>query len=160
MKKFYSVPAFLVSLFLCVQSQVFALGTETTSTGLAITCIENGIRVDRFLAYSLGTSNAYVYNDSGSATPSTAGSLGVLSYRVKNLDIDITGLKEAGTTTIGIFTANGTTSIWFTDVEIEYSGTSSSSFPIVENSQFMRIGAKRSGANSATLTVKETYLLK
>lgn len=156
MKKFYSLFAFVASILFCVP--LFAVGTETTSTGLDITYISNGVYVERFRNYSLGTSNAYIYNKYGSSTPSTAGSFNVIEYRKKGLRIDITGLLDAGTTTLGIFHADGTTTTWSTCTEIVYSGTQSASFPISEDPQFQRMGIKRSGTSTATVTLTEIYL--
>mgnify|MGYP001601443957 CR=1 FL=1 len=139
-------------------NNLFAAGTATVN-GMAVTIIPDGsgVSIVPFNGYNLGTSNAYVYNDTGSST-ALAGQYYVLPYRVKNIEINITNLKDAGTTTIGIFTANGTNSTWFASAEPTYSGTQSASFPILENSEFMRIGAKRSGDNAGSLTVKLLYL--
>ena len=156
MKIFCSLTAFLISLFLYI-SPLFAVGTQTIN-GLAVVNIDKGIRVTRFNGYTLGTSNAYVYNDSGSSTPSTAGALDIITYRIKGVRINITNLLDAGTTTLGIFHADGTTTTWNAAAEATYSGTQSASFPITENAQFQRIGIKRSGDFAGSVTVTEIYL--
>ena len=149
------LPLLVLGLFAFVNN-LFAAGTATVN-GMAVTIIKDGVSIVPFNGYNLGTSNVYVYNDSGSST-AAAGQFQILPYRVKNIEIDITNLLDAGTTTIGIFTANGTNSTWFASAEPTYSGTQSASFPILENSEFMRIGAKRSGDNAGSLTVKLLYL--
>ena len=156
--KLLLVPFAFLGLF-SFSNNLLAAGTATVN-GMPVTIIEGGVSIVPFNGYNLGTSNAYVYNDTGSST-ALAGQYYVLPYRVKNIEINITNLKDAGTTTIGIFTASGgTNTTWFTDTEITYSGTQSASFPIIENSEFMRIGAKRSGDDAGSLTVKLLYIEK
>lgn len=156
--KLLLLPFVFLGLF-SFSNNLFADGTQTVN-GMAVTTVKDGVSIVQFNGYSLGTSNAYVYNDSGSST-ALAGQYYILPYRVKNLEVDITNLRDAGTTTIGIFTASGgTNTTWFTDAEIAYSGTQSTSFPISENSEFMRVGAKRSGTGAGSLTVKLLYLEK
>lgn len=149
--------SFLNSLF-AGATPVVGVGTGTTVTGLDYVYVgKGGVRIVRFDAYLLGSSSSYVYNDSGSSTPSDAGAYNVLNYRFKSVRIDITGLSAAGTTTLSIQHADGTTTTWSEAAVITYTGTASASFPISEDPEFQRLGVKYSNG-TATIRLTETYL--
>lgn len=154
--------SFAFACLFCLCSNLYALGTGTTN-GMSYTLIETdgviGIQINQFDSYTLGTANTYVYNDSGSTT-NTAGSYKTLPFEFKSLCLDITSLNDAGTTTVGIFAANGTTDIWSTYSETTYSGTQSTIITLSIYPEYMRAGIKRSGTSSASVTLKELYLRK
>mgnify|MGYP001565585870 FL=1 len=135
-----------------------------TVNGVTYNTVETGSvygrRYDRFDLYNTGTSNAYVYNSSG-GTLTANGSVPVHEFQYKTIIVDITGITtDAGTTTIGIFYAIGSTTPWVVGTESVISGTSSFKYaiPLDDRPEFIRIGAKRSGTSTASLTVKELYL--
>lgn len=117
-----------------------------------------GIVVVRLSSYTVGTSGVYLYNDGG-GTSTSAGAIKTRGKVNRNIQINITNMKEAGTNTVSIEVANGTTTptLWATVVEINYIGTSTAGFPMSEGHDYTRIGVKRSGDNSADFTIKESY---
>lgn len=158
---------FLVLLFF--SNRLMADGTATVN-GVPITTTEDETSSSRILyavrfdSYTLGTSNAYIYNNAG-GTSSSAGCLKVRGMTGKTVQLEITNMKEPGTNTIGIFMANGTTTptLWALIYEAVYngtitaSGTQTGSIPITEMHDYCRLGIKREGNNSADFTIKETY---
>lgn len=117
-----------------------------------------GYFVKRYDAYAVGTSNAYVYNDSG-GTSSTAGAIKIRGMTNKSIHFESTNIQDAGTITVGLFMANGTTTptSWVTISETVYSGTQTGSIACTQTHDYDRIGIKRSGTSTADVTVKETY---
>ena len=123
-----------------------------------------GYFVNRLSSYAVGTDGVYVFNDGG-GTGTAAGAVRTRGMSNRTLQIDITNMKEPGTNTIGIFGANGTTTptMWATLAEIDYNGTvttngtQASGIVISEPHDWLRIGVKRSGANTADFTIKESY---
>ncbi len=124
----------------------------------------HGYFVTRFNSYTVGTSNAYIYNDGGGSS-SSAGAVKIRGMTNKVVQIEITNMLDAGTNTIGFFMANGTTTptLWALVYEAIYNGTVTSSgtttgtIPLSEACDYDRIGIKRRGTSSADFTVKESY---
>lgn len=117
-----------------------------------------GYYIKRFNAYSVGTGNAYVYNDSG-GTSTSAGTIKIRGMTSKSIHVETTNMQDAGTITVGLFMANGTTTptSWVTISETVYSGTQTGSIAATQSHDYARIGIKRSGTSTADITVKETY---
>lgn len=123
-----------------------------------------GYFVKRFDSYSVGTGNAYVYNDSG-GTSSTAGAIKIRGMTNKVVLIQITNMSDSGTNTVGFFMGNGTTTptLWTLISEsvfngtITSSGTQSGSVVLTQMYDYDRIGVKRSGTSAAEFTVYESY---
>jgi len=118
-----------------------------------------GYFIKRFDSYSVGTGNAYIYND-GAGTSSIAGTIKIRGMLNRAIQVDITNMSDAGTNTVGVFLANGTTTtgiLWATDTETVYSGTQTGSINVSKPFDFIRVGVKRSGTSSADFTVRESY---
>ena len=117
-----------------------------------------GYFVKRFDSYAVGTGNAYVYNDGGGMS-STAGAVKIRGMTNKSIHVETTSMGDAGTITVGLFMANGTTTptSWVTISETVYSGTQTGSIAASQMRDYDRIGIKRSGTSTADITVKETY---
>ena len=123
-----------------------------------------GYFVNRLRSYAVGTDGVYIFNDGG-GTETAAGAVRTRGMTSKTFQIDITNMKEPGTNTVIICGANGTTTptMWATLAEIDYNGTvttngtQASGIVISEPHDWLRIGVKRSGANSADFTIKESY---
>lgn len=137
----------------------FAVGTETTDTGLKLTYIERqglkGVIVQRWDAYPLGTSGTYIYNDSGSST-SNAGSIRVEGYEFKYAGINITN-TPADTVTIRPEYRVGTTSFWINGSATTFVGTQTGRLVETNPASDMRWGAIKNGTNTAALTFFEVY---
>lgn len=112
--------------------------------------------VTRWDGYNIGTSGTEIFNDAGSVT-AQAGMVDVLGYTNKSFNLKIAGLQDAGTTTFTCYTANGTTSVWSELFVLTFNGTTTFSMDIEENPEFTRFGAKRTGNNGATITLRELY---
>lgn len=117
-----------------------------------------GYYVKRFDSYTLGTSNSYVFNDGG-GTATTEGWIKTRGMTSRSLCFDITGIGDAVTITVGIFGGNGTPTptIAMTYSETVYSGTSSADIVNGSKADWNRIGVKRSGTSSGSLTIYESY---
>ena len=123
-----------------------------------------GYFIKRFNSYTVGTGNAYVYNDGG-GTSSTAGAIKIRGMTNKVVLIEITNMSDAGTNTIGFFMANGITTptLWTLISESVFngtltsSGTQSGSVSLAQMHDYDRIGIRRSGTSGADFTVYESY---
>lgn len=117
-----------------------------------------GYFVKRFDAYAVGTGNVYIYND-GAGSSGTAGTIKIRGMANKSIHFESTNMQDAGTITVGLFMANGTTTptSWVTISETVYSGTQTGSIACAQTHDYDRIGIKRSGTSTADITVKETY---
>lgn len=117
-----------------------------------------GYFVKRFDAYAVGTGNAYIYND-GAGSSNTAGAIKIRGMTNKSIHFESTNMQDAGTITVGLFMANGTTTptSWVTISETVYNGTQTGSIACTQTHDYDRIGIKRSGTSTADITVKETY---
>lgn len=137
----------------------FAVGTETSDTGLKLTYIDrNGLTgkvVQRWDAYTLGTTGTYVYNDSGSTT-SNAGSIMVEGYEFKYASVNITNTDD-GTVTIRPEYRIGTTSFWVNGSVTTFGGTKTGRLVETDPTTDIRWGAIKSGTTSCKLTFFEVY---
>ena len=163
MKKYFlSCVIVFLGLFVFLNS-LLADGTVTVN-GVPITLLDEdssgvvGIYSNRYVSYSVGTSNVYVYNNVG-GTLSSAGCLKIRGFPDKVVQIEITNMSDAGTNTIGFFMANGTTTptVWSLIYEAVYNGTVTDSIMLSEPHDYGRIGVRRSGTSAADFTVTETY---
>ena len=138
----------------------FAVGTETTDTGLDVTYIQrnglDGVVVQRWDAYPLGTSGTYVYNKYGSTT-SNAGSIMVEGFDFKYASINITN-TAADTITIRPEYRIGTTSFWINGSTTTFVGTQTGRLVEENPTTDIRWGAIKNGTNTADVTFFEVYV--
>ena len=137
-------------------NSLFGSGTETISSGLKVTYIDDGVRIVRWDRYAVGTSGTYVYNDSGSTT-ATAGEYDVTGYDLKSISIDVTN-TDAGTVTIRPeYKIGSDTSFWVNQAVTNYSGTATGILVVTDPIYKIRWGVIKTGTTTADVTFCEEY---
>mgnify|MGYP001584493840 FL=1 len=144
-----------LGLFSFVNS-IFAVGTETSDSGLKLTYIPDGVRIVRWDRYAVGTGGAYVYNDSGSTT-ATAGEYDVTGYDLKSISIQVTN-TDGGTVTIRPeYKIGSDTSFWVNQTVTNYSGTATGILVITDPIYKIRWGVIKTGTTTGQVTFCEEY---
>lgn len=111
-----------------------------------------GMEVEFFSNYALGTSGTYIYNEAG-GTATTSGRVNIRDYRdVRGIGVNITN-TDSGVVTLRVLGCIGTTSINYLIEQRAFTGTSTGTITVSSIYSDVQIGLIKDGTTTGEVTV-------